>query len=264
MVQIRQGRMATWTWGTGEPVVLLHPLALAGELWRPLGTALAPDFQVLAPDLRGHGGTSWDHDEFTVADLADDVAQALNTLSLHRVHLLGMSMGGSVAMTFAGRYPDRVRTLTLADTTAWYGEQAPTVWAERAEQAVSVPRDKQVAFQVDRWFSEAFAADHPSDVRRVVDLFVATDSQAHAAACRMFGRMDVRELLPAITAPTLVLVGEHDYATPPAMARVLAERIPNASLDVLPKLRHMSLVEQPELVAVVRGHLHGNPREVRR
>jgi 3-oxoadipate enol-lactonase len=264
MVQIRQGRMATWMWGAGEPVVLLHPLALAGELWRPLGTALAPDFHVLAPDLRGHGDTSWDRDEFSVQDLADDVAQALNTLSLDRVHLLGMSMGGSVAMTFAGRYPDRVRSLTLADTTAWYGEQAPVVWAERAEKAASVPRDRQVAFQVDRWFSAGFAADHPGGVRRVVDIFVATDSQAHAAACRMFGRMDVRELLPKITARTLVMVGEHDYATPAAMAEVLAEHIPHASLRVLPNLRHMSLVEQPELVAVVREHLHGTSPEVTR
>lgn len=262
LVQIKQGRMATWTWGSGEPVVLLHPLALAGELWRPMGTALASDFGVFAPDLRGHGGTSWDRDEFSVQDMAGDLAQALDTLSLRQVHLLGMSMGGSVAMTFAALYPERVRSLTLADTTAWYGEQAPAVWADRAEKAASVPRDRQVTFQVDRWFSDGFAADHPTEVRRVVDIFVATDSQAHAAACRMFGRMDVRDLLPAITARTLVLVGEHDYATPPAMADVLTRAIPNATLRVLPDLRHMSLVEQPELVAVIRDHLRELPTEV--
>lgn len=259
LVRIRQGRMAMCTWGAGEPVVMLHPLALAGELWAPLAEPLAGEFQVFAPDLRGHGGTSWDGDDFTVADMAADLVQALDTLTLGPVHLLGMSMGGSVAMTFAGTYPDRVRSLVLADTTAWYGEQATTAWAERAQKAVSVPRDKQVAFQEDRWFSESFRADHPGQVRRVNDIFEATDSRAHAAACRMMGAMDVRDLLPGIPARTLVMVGEEDYATPPDMARQLAESIPDSTLLVLPKLRHMSLIERPELVALVRAHLRNQP-----
>ena len=105
---------------------------------------------------------------------------------------------------------------------------------------------------MDRWFSDTFRDTHPDDVNRVVDLFVATDSAAHAAACRAMGAMDARDLLPAITAPTLVLVGEHDYATPPDMARHLADHITGATLRVLPDLRHMALIEQPELAAVVR------------
>lgn len=252
LVQIQQGRMAMGVRGEGEPLVMLHPLALAGDLWEPLADALADQFQVFTPDLRGHGDTSWDGGAFSIADMAHDLAQALDTLGSGPVHLLGMSMGGSVAMTFAGLYPDRVRTLTLADTTAWYGENAVTAWAERAEKAVSVPREKQVGFQVDRWFSDTFRDTHPDDVGRVVDLFVATDNAAHAAACRAMGALDARDLLPAITAPTLVLVGEHDYATPPDMARYLADHITGATLRVLPDLRHMALIEQPELATTVR------------
>jgi 3-oxoadipate enol-lactonase len=214
---------------------------------------------VFAPDLRGHGATSWDRDGFSIQDLADDLAQALDTLSLGPVHLLGMSMGGSVATTFAGRYPDRIRSLVLADTTAWYGEDAVSAWRERAAKAVAVPREKQVAFQVDRWFSESFRETHPDDVDRVNRIFVATDSEAHAAACVAMGAMDARHLLPSITAPTLVMVGEQDYATPPAMARQLAESIPDSSLLELPALRHMSLIEQPDLVTLIRTHLHGRP-----
>lgn len=251
LVPIRQGHLAVTTWGAGDPVVLLHPLALCGELWRPLGTTLAGQFAVYAPDLRGHGGTSWDGAEFSIADMADDLAQALDALDLGPVRLLGMSMGGGVAMCYAARHPDRVRSLVLADTTAWYGENARTAWAERAAKAATVARDRQVAFQVDRWFSDAFRDDHPDEVRRVVDLFVATDSAAHAAACRAMGALDARDLLPAVTAPTLVLVGEHDYATPPAMAEYLAGHISGATLKVLPDLRHMALIEQPELATTV-------------
>lgn len=255
LVQIRQGRMSTLVWGAGEPVVLLHPLALAGAVWQPVATPLAAGFQVFAPDLRGHGRTSWDRGPFGVEDMATDLAEALDTLTLGSVHLVGMSMGGSVAMTFAGQHPDRVRSLTLVDTTAWYGENAVPTWAERAAKATAVPRDEQVGFQVDRWFTEAFRANRPAEVRRVVDIFVDTDSEAHAAACRALGALDARALLPSITARTLVLVGEQDYATPPAMARQLADAIPHASLAVLPDLRHMSLIERPELTAVLRAHL---------
>lgn len=257
-VPIGQGQLAVRVSGAGEPVVLLHPLATSGRLWAPLAARLAADFQVFAVDLRGHGRTSWDGAEFTVEDLADDLAQGLDALGLDAVHLLGMSMGGSVAMTFAGRYPTRVRSLVLADTTAWYGEKAPRTWAARAEQAATTPRADQLAFQVDRWFSESFRDSDPAEVRRVSEIFLATDSAAHAAACRMFGRMDVRALLPAITAPTLALVGEEDYATPPTMAEAVAAHVPEAALLVLPGLRHMALIEAPDLADIVRAHLRAD------
>lgn len=263
-VEIGQGRMLCHTWGGGgDPVVLLHPLALSGALWEPLATHLADEFTVYAPDQRGHGGTSWDGRPFTLEDMADDLAQALDGLAVGPVHLLGMSMGGGVAMTFAARYADRVRTLVLADTTAWYGPNAVAAWADRAEKAATVPRDEQVGFQVDRWYSEGYADNHPAEVDRVVRIFEATNSQAHAAACVAMGAFDARDRLPAITAPTLVLVGEYDYATPPDMARVLADDIPDATLRVLTDLRHLSLIERPELADDVRAHLTGRAARTR-
>jgi 3-oxoadipate enol-lactonase len=256
-VKLSHGSMTTRTWGGGEPVVLLHPLALSGEVWQPLGATLSKDFQVFAPDLRGHGQSSWDRDTFTIKDLARDVAEAMDSLSLPSAHVVGMSMGGSVAATFAGLFPERVKSLTLADTTAWYGPNAINAWAERAEKAVSVPRDKQLNFQVDRWFSEQFRAGRREEVERISRIFVATDSQAHAAASHAMGYLDSRRLLRSITARTLVLVGEQDYATPPAMAQQLADSIEHSSLLVLPALRHLSLIERPELASTVRDHLRG-------
>src|SRR5262249_13817753 len=150
---------------------------------------------------------------------------------------------------------DRVRSLVLADTTAWYGEEAAGAWAERARKAVTVPRAKQVPFQLDRWFSPEFTADHSAEVDRVVKIFLRTNSEAHAPASIAMGAMDPGPLLAAITAPTLVMAGQLDYATPPAMARALAEGIAGAELEILPGLRHMSLVERPALADRVRQHL---------
>ncbi|GLY38450.1 lactone hydrolase [Amycolatopsis sp. NBRC 101858] len=241
--------------GAGEPLVLLHPLALSGDLWTPLAEALSDEFQVFALDLRGHGDSAWDGKPFTIEDLADDVARTLDTLDLPAASLLGLSMGGSVAVNFAGRHPGRVRSLVLADTTAWYGEDAVTTWAERAQKAVAVPRAKQVTFQLDRWFSPEFLDRHPDEADRVVKIFLRTNSEAHAAASIAMGAMDSRPLLPSVTAPTLVLAGRHDYATPPSMARTLAEGIDGAELEILPGLRHLSLIERPLLAGRVRQHL---------
>jgi 3-oxoadipate enol-lactonase len=249
------GPLAVRRWGSGEPLVMLHPLALSGELWTPLAEALADEFQVFALDLRGHGDSAWDGKPFSIADLAGDVAETLDALDLPAVSLLGQSMGGSVAVTFAGLHPERVRSLVLADTTAWYGDDAVTAWAERAEKAAAAPRPQQVPFQVDRWFSPEFREARAADVDRVVKIFLHTNSEAHAAASIAMGDLDSRALLPAVTARTLVLVGEHDYATPPSMAAALADAIPRAQLEILPGLRHLSLIEEPALADRVRDHL---------
>jgi 3-oxoadipate enol-lactonase len=128
-------------------------------------------------------------------------------------------------------------------------------WAERAVNAREKPRQEQVGFQVDRWFSDAFRDEHPDEVQRLVDIFLATDSSAHGAASLAMGAFDGTSDLGRITADTLVLVGEEDYATPPAMARVLADGIPTSRLQVLDGARHMSLLERPVIWPTLAAHL---------
>jgi 3-oxoadipate enol-lactonase len=258
-VDTAHGSVAVRRQGSGDPVVLLHPLALSGELWRPLANALSDEFTVFSLDLRGHGASGWDGQPFSIEDLALDVAEVLDALELPAVGMLGMSMGGSVAVTFAGLFPERVTSLVLADTTAWYGENAATAWAERARRAAEVPRAEQLPFQIDRWFSPAFLDREPEEVDRVTRIFLRTDSRAHAAASVAMGRLDSRRLLSAVRASTLVIVGQDDYATPPDMAGELAGGIPGATLLSLPGLRHLSLIERPELADVVRRAFAGRP-----
>lgn len=245
--------------GRGRPLVLLHPLALSGAVWGRFAGRLAEHFDVIAPDARGHGDAGWDGAPFTTGDLAADVVALLDRLRIDRAHVLGMSMGGSIAVELAAAFPDRVDRLVVADGTAWYGADAPRVWEERAERAVALPRRRQVPFQTDRWFTDAFVRTHHGEVRRVAGIFTATDSLAHAAACRALGALDARERLPEITAPTLTLTGEQDYATPPSMGAAIADRVADGVHRTLPGLRHLSLVERPDLAELVHAHLTAAP-----
>lgn len=241
--------------GEGPLVVLLHPLAVSGELWRPVIEELAADYRVVAPDARGHGSTAWDGMEFSIPDLADDVASLVEALDAGPARVISLSMGGCTAIALAIRHPVAVHSLVLADTTADYGPAKEQAWGERAQKAISVPRAKQLTFQVDRWFSPAFLEQRREEVQRVSDIFLATDSRAHAAACHAMGAYDDRDRLRQITVPTLVIVGEDDYATPPEMAHVLHAGIAGSELHVMPDTRHMSLLENPDARALVRSHL---------
>jgi 3-oxoadipate enol-lactonase len=241
--------------GSGQPLVLLHPLALSGEVWGEFAARLAASFDVITVDARGHGDSGWDGKPFGIDDLADDVAALLDGLGLRSAYLIGMSMGGSIAISFAGRYPDRADGLVLADTTAWYGPEAPHSWEERARTVLERSREHQVPFQTDRWFTDGFRHRNPAEVDRVAGIFLRTNSLAHAQACRAFGQMDSRGLLGNITAPALILTGEEDYATPPAMGQAIADGVPRGEARVLGSLRHLSLVEDPALADVAAGFL---------
>ena len=239
----------------GRPVVLLHPLAMAGEIWDPMAHRLAADRRVLATDARGHGESDWDGADFTIEDLAEDTASIIESVADEPVDVVGLSMGGSTAIVLAASRPELVRRLVLADTTACYGPGRVAKWAERAENAVRKPREQQLTFQLERWFSERFRQESPAEVDRVAAIFLRTNSAAHAAACRAFGAMDSTDRLAEIGAGTLVLVGAEDYATPPVMAERIAKEIPGAEFHVLANTRHFSLVERPELWPVVTEHL---------
>lgn len=245
------GEMHYRKWGAGTPLLMLHPLAMAGAMWEPIVNDLAARHQVIAPDLRGHGKSSWDGQPFTIEDLADDVERLLDALGIERCHMLGMSMGGTVASVFAAAHPRRVDHLVLCDTTGWYGPDAAAKWAERARTATQVSRENQIPFQTDRWFNERFRKSSPAVVAHVVDVFLRTNSKVHAQACFALGAFDARDRLKDIAAPTFVVTGEEDYATPPSMGSALANAIPRARFQVWPALRHMALMESAELRAEI-------------
>lgn len=230
-------------------VVLLHSLGMDRDFWQPVVERLTGQALVLTVDCRGHGASDRTPGPYTVELFARDVFDLVSAFRFDDVLVAGASMGGCVALQFAGTWPRLTRGAGLIDTTAWYGEAAPKNWEERAAKAESGGLAPMVEFQTTRWFSDAFRASHPEIVQRCVDTFLRNDAHVFASTCRMLGAFDGRALLSKVRAPCSVIVGEEDYAAPVAMARALHDGIAGSSLTIIPNARHLTPLETPDVVA---------------
>jgi pimeloyl-ACP methyl ester carboxylesterase len=235
--------------GQGQPVVLLHAFPLARSMWRPQLQALQGAYHLLAPDLRGFGGTSGFEGTPSVEQMADDMVAWLDALALRKpVVLGGLSMGGYVALAFVRSYASRLRALILADTKAE---------ADDAEGKAN--RDKMITFAeahsptevveqlLPKLLSQATRNQRPKVVDEVRRIGSAQTTPGLVGALRaMRDRSDASPVLGTIDVPTLVLVGQNDTVTPPAVAEKLAVGIRGARQVTIPEAGHLSNLEQPE------------------
>ena len=226
------------------PVVFLHAFPLNAGMWAGQVEAL-PDRATLAPDFPGFGGRApgvSDLEGFARSALAD-----MDAAGIGKAVVVGLSMGGYVAFRLLGLAPERVVGLVLADTKAGADNEAGRT--KRTDQAARV-RAEGVA-----WMPDAFApallgpttmASRPEVVGYVKELVGKADPEGVARALEaMRERPDSTPQLGTIRVPTLVVVGEEDGLTPVADARILADGIPGAELEVLPGAGHLANLEDP-------------------
>jgi len=226
-------------------------------MWEPQLPALTERFRVVRYDHRGHGGSPVPDGPYALAELGGDVLALLDTLGLARVHLGGLSLGGMVAMWVAAHAPERVDRLALLCTSARLGP--PEMWARRAETVLSQGLEAITDAIVGRWFTPAFAAASPEVVAWARKLLTGTPASGYAGCCAAVQTMDLVPALGSITAPTLVIAGAEDPATPPEHARVIAAGISGARLEIVPGAAHLANVEQPEAVTrLLLDHLGGD------
>ena len=235
--------------GPAPRIVLLHSLAMDHRFWIPVIEKMNGAAEILAVDCRGHGASEKPPGPYTVELFADDLASVMDDAGWSKALVAGCSMGGCVALAFAASYPDRVEALGLVDTTAYYGDDAPKAWEERAQKALEGGMEKLIGFQKSRWFGDAFREANPDVLDAAIAVFLANDIPAYAETCRMLGACDVRAAMPSFNGPTRVMVGEEDDAAPVAMAEAMRDAIPGASLLVIDKARHLTPLEVPELIA---------------
>jgi 3-oxoadipate enol-lactonase/4-carboxymuconolactone decarboxylase len=235
-------------------VVLGGSLGSTLSMWDPQVEALTERFCVVRYDARGHGASPVPAGPYSLDDLADDLLALLDRLGVERAHLVGLSLGAMTAMRLAARAPSRVDRLALLCTSAGFPTSSP--WAERAATVRAEGTAAIAEAVVDRWFTPRLREAEPALVERMRAMVAAIPAEGYASCCGAIERMDLRDDLARISAPTLALAGADDPATPPEHLATIAAGIPGARLLVLPQAAHLANLEQPAAVnAALLAHL---------
>jgi len=224
------------------PLLMINSLGADLSMWEPQLPALSARLRVIRYDARGHGRSPVPPGRYGLADLGRDALALLDRLGVARAQVVGLSLGGMTAMWLAAHAPERVDRLVLFCTSARLGP--PAAWAERAATVRAGGTAAVADAVVARWVTPGYAAAHPGQVRRLRDMVAATPAIGYAGACAAIEDMDLRPDLPGVTAPTLVVAGADDPATPPAHGAAIAAAIPGARLEVVADAAHLASFEQ--------------------
>ncbi|MFD4754365.1 3-oxoadipate enol-lactonase [Streptomyces sp. NPDC058426] len=231
------------------PALILGPsLGTALRLWDAQAPALARRHHVIRYDLPGHGASPAEADPpRTVAALAARVLALADALAVERFAYAGVSLGGAIGAHLAAHHPDRVTSLALVCASADFG--APEPWHARAARVRAEGVDRLAETAPARWFTPGHTPTEAT--RALVADQRAADPEAYAACCEAIAAYHLdEETLARVTAPTLVLAGRQDTATPPAHARHLADAVPHASLTEIDGAAHLAPAEQPDRVTI--------------
>ena len=234
--------------GRGAPLLLVHGFPLDHSMWTAQSEHFSQRYRVIAPDLRGFGGSDVGEGTASMEIMADDLAGLLDALGVDSpVVLCGLSMGGYVAFQFWRKHAARLRALVLCDTRST--ADTPEAASARLTLVEHVLR-AGTQYLADAMLSRLFAAKTFEDRPQVVECerknILAASAQGAAAALRgLAARPDVNGLLPRIALPTLVLVGEQDAISTVEEMRAMARAIPAAEFVVIPNSGHMTPLENP-------------------
>jgi 3-oxoadipate enol-lactonase len=232
----------------GAPwVTMSNSLATTHRMWDPQMDAFTKRYRVLRYDKRGHGETEVAPGPYSFELLADDVLALLDALSITQTHFVGLSMGGMTGMTMALRKPNVLRTLVLCDTTSKDPLGDPALWQQRIDAVrAGGSMEPLVENTLARFLTPPTVKTRPTLADAVRDMARNTPVDGYIACCQAIAQLNLTDRLPAITIPTLVVVGADDVATTVDMARTIHQRIAGSELVILKNAGHLSNLEQAE------------------
>jgi pimeloyl-ACP methyl ester carboxylesterase len=233
-------------------VVLIHGLGLCQKLWDPMLLKLAQSHYVITYDLYGHGDSEPHNETASLEVYAHQIVGLLDALDIERAHIVGFSIGGMINRRFALDYPQRMKSIVILNSPHNRGIVAQQAVVDRAKTV----RDQGALATMDtalaRWFTHDFLTDHSEITQRVVDWRMQVDSEGYAQTAWVLA-VGVTELIqpdPAVVAPCLVVTSENDTGSTPAMAHAIADEIDGTETIIVPRLKHLGLMQDPDAFLV--------------
>lgn len=223
-------------------LMLSNSLGTNLHMWDDQVGEWSKHFRVIRYDRRGHGRSGVPQGPYSMERFGRDVISVLDALDIEKTSWCGLSMGGMVGQWLGANAPDRVEKLILSNTNYNYADKAP--WNDRIKFVTEKGLDALVDANMQRWFTESFRNRAPETMARMKEMFVATKVPGYVGCCEAIRDMDFRASNPSIKAPTLVIVGKQDPATPPSAGETIAQQIKGAKVASL-DAAHISNMEQP-------------------
>jgi 3-oxoadipate enol-lactonase len=231
--------------GDGDPIILLHPVGLNSDWWKPLAQILHDRYRVIRPDARGHGKSADIAGAITLADFVDDIDAILATLNVGPAVVIGLSFGGMLAQYVALDLPSRVAGLILAGTSPAVAADRRQTLIDRGRKAMEQGMAPLVEDTIQRWFSPAGQQSPLAETCRA--LLRSTRPANWNATWQAMAEFDALPRLGEIRVPTLVVSGEIDLSSPPAAGAVIARNIPGANQTIIPGGAHFFPFEHAAL-----------------
>lgn len=202
------------------------------------------EYRVLRYDTRGHGQSDSPPGPYSLARLAADVVELIDSLSIDRLHFVGVSMGGMIGQTIALAHADRLLSLTLANSPCSYTDAQIALWKQRAQSVLDNGIESVKPALMQRWFTDDAAIRYIAGYEFIDRAFSEFSAASFAAATAAVCEIDTRDELHRINTPTLLFGSEDDPGVPVEVSNLMAERIPDAQLHWLTPSRHLATLEQ--------------------
>ena len=229
----------------GAPVLMLgNSLGTDLHMWDDQAPEFARHFRLIRMDRRGHGKSGTSKGPYSFDLFGRDILAIMDALKIKTMNWCGLSMGGMDGQWLGANAPGRIEKLVLANTNFHYADKGP--WADRIKTVHEKGLASFVDANMERWFTKGFIARDPQAIERMKKMFLASNPDGYAACVAAVRDIDFRASNLRIAAPTLVIAGKHDPATPPERGREMVEKqIKGAKLFEI-DAAHISNVEQPK------------------
>lgn len=247
--EIPAGRIAYSRRGTGQPLVLLHPIGVDRSWWDEYLESWASSHDVTAIDMRGHGDSSAVTSAITLADHAADVAVVLQKEGVEGATLIGVSMGGMVAQRVAIQFPERVGALVLCATAGGFPDDVRPRIRARGDTSRQGAMSEVIDDTIARWFTTD--TPRPDLVAKCRARLAADDWFSWSANWEAISRLDNLAELRAVPVPALVVAGDADASIPPAVSQKIADALPAGRFVTIPGAAHFGAFDKREAFAPV-------------
>lgn len=233
----RIGLIDIWS-GHGTPIIFLHGVGSDKSVWRPQLDQFGDSRRALAFDYPGYGESEFRADA-TREDFAAAILAALDSLGVEKAHICGLSLGGVIAIAMNAAAPDRCASLIIADSFAVH-PQGQAIY----DRSTAASHDMRGLAQAR--IGALMALEDPAVRADVINTMAAIDPRAYRVGARAVWLADQRDRASAIAVPTLVICGDEDAITPPALSEELVGLIPGSALHIIPGASHLANLDKPE------------------